>query len=184
MRTNSFSQRLRFGTQGFYWCDWYALWGLLEYYKNHAWYGTSCYLGDMLCSGGGCDSTIAVRCSVAWGKFRILLHVLTNGHLSLRIRGKVYKACVRSAMLHASKTLDPNNPKLQWPQLNCRNDHAMICWICGIKDWDEISWCCQPHRMGHRQHLNLKWTWMDGYIFDLYGSFLGPQQMCRKIGPT
>ena len=26
---------------------------------------TFCYLGDMLCSDGGCDSAIAVRCCVA-----------------------------------------------------------------------------------------------------------------------
>ena len=29
---------------------------------------TCCYLGDMLCSGGGCDSVIAARCCVACGK--------------------------------------------------------------------------------------------------------------------
>ena len=28
-----------------------------------------CNLGDMLSSGGGCDSAIAARCCVAWGKF-------------------------------------------------------------------------------------------------------------------
>ena len=30
---------------------------------------TFCYLGDMLFSGGHCDSAIAARC-MAWGKFR------------------------------------------------------------------------------------------------------------------
>ena len=25
-----------------------------------------------------------------------------------------------------------------------------------------IAWCCQPHRMGHGQHLDLKWIRMDG----------------------
>ena len=64
---------------------------------------TFCYLGDMLCSGGGCDSVIAARCCVAWGKFRKLLPVLTTRHLSRRIWGKVYKACVHWAMLHCSK---------------------------------------------------------------------------------
>ena len=47
---------------------------------------TFCYLGDMLCSGGGCDSAIAARCCAAWGKFRTYLpvqtlHVLTTRHL-------------------------------------------------------------------------------------------------------
>ena len=43
---------------------------------------TFCYLGDMLCSGGGCDSDIAARCCVSRGKFRKLLPVLTTRHLS------------------------------------------------------------------------------------------------------
>ena len=25
-----------------------------------------------------------------------------------------------------------------------------------------IAWCCQPHRMRHGQHFNLKWIWIDG----------------------
>ena len=25
----------------------------------------------------------------------------------------------------------------------------------------DIAYCCQPHEMGHGQHLNLKWIWMD-----------------------
>ena len=25
----------------------------------------------------------------------------------------------------------------------------------------DIAWCCQPHRMGHGQHLNLKWISVD-----------------------
>ena len=27
----------------------------------------------------------------------------------------------------------------------------------------DLAWCCQPHRMAHGQHLNLKWIWMDGF---------------------
>ena len=94
---------------------------------------TFCYLGDMLCSSGG----IAARC-VAWGKFRSLLSVLTTRHLSptCRIRGKVCGACVHSAMLHGSKTWGLNNLKLQQ---FCRDDRALIRWICGIKDGDGIS---------------------------------------------
>ena len=41
---------------------------------------TSCYLGDMLSVGGGCDSATAPRCCVA--KLRKLVPLLTTGHLS------------------------------------------------------------------------------------------------------
>ena len=92
-----------------------------------------CYLGDILCSGGGCESAIVARCCVAWGKLRKLLSVLTSRHLSPRIRGKVFVACVRSAMLHGSETWGPKDPELRQLRLN---DRAMTHWISGIKDTD------------------------------------------------
>ena len=80
---------------------------------------TFCYLCDILYSGA-----IAARCFVARGKFRKLLSVLTARYLSPWICGKVYEACVC-----------PNNQELQW---HLHKDCAMIRWICGIKDRDEI----------------------------------------------
>ena len=59
---------------------------------------TFCCVGDMVCSGGGCDSAIA-----AWGKFKKLLLFLTSMHLSPKVHGKVCTACVHSAMLHVSE---------------------------------------------------------------------------------
>ena len=59
-----------------------------------------CYVGDMLCPGGGWDSVIAARCCGAWGKFRKLLPVLTTRHLSPRIHGEVYKTCVFLANIY------------------------------------------------------------------------------------
>ena len=50
------------------------------------------------------------------------------------ICGKVYEACVRSAMLHGSETWGSNNHALQRP---LRNDYARIRRICGIRDRDE-----------------------------------------------
>ena len=106
---------------------------------------TFCYLGDMLCSSGGCDSAVAARCCVAWGKFRKLLPVLTSRLLSPKVCGKVYTACVRSAMLHSSETWGPNTFDLEWL---CRNDRAMICWICGTKDQDETPLASLPKKLG------------------------------------
>ena len=48
-----------------------------------------CYLGDILCAGGGCKLAIITRWSTAWGKFKRLLPILTSKHVSLRTRGKV-----------------------------------------------------------------------------------------------
>ena len=94
------------------------------------------YLGHMLCSGGGCDSAIASRCCVAWGKFRKLLPVLTSRHFSSKVRGNLYTSCVPSTMLHGSETWGLNILDLK--RLHC-NDCAMIQWICGTKDRVETS---------------------------------------------
>ena len=94
------------------------------------------YLGDMLSAGGGCELAIATRCCIAWGKFRKLLPLLTSKHISLKVRGKVFSACVRPAMLYGSETWALNPSDLLWL---CCNNCAMIRWICGVKLEDEIS---------------------------------------------
>ena len=104
-----------------------------------------CYLGDMLCSSGGCDRAIAARCCVAWEKFRKPLPVLTTRHLSPRIWGKVCKACVCSAMLHSSKMWRPKVPEMWWLR---HNDRTMIRWICSIKDRDETPSASLLQKLG------------------------------------
>ena len=94
-----------------------------------------CYLGDMLSAGGGCMQAISARCSVAWGKFRRLLPILTTKHLSPLTRGRVYNTCVRSAMLHGSETWAPKVAETRRLQ---RTDRAMIRWICGVRLMDKI----------------------------------------------
>ena len=94
---------------------------------------SSCYLGDMISAGGGCEIAVTTRVKTAWKKFRELLPVLTSRHLSYKTRGRVYSSCVRSAMLHASETWPLTKAKLQRFQ---RNDGAMIRQICSIKPED------------------------------------------------
>ena len=92
-----------------------------------------CYLGDMLCAGGGCKLAIVTRCSTAWGKFKRLVPILTSKHVT---RGKVFNVCVLSALLHGSETWAPSAPDLQ---RLCPNDRSMVRWICGVRDDDEVS---------------------------------------------
>ena len=88
-----------------------------------------CYLGDMLSPGGDCDLAVTTRCSVAWGKFRKLLPILTSKH------GKLFSSCVRSAMLHGSETWAPTVSVLQ--RLQC-NDRSMIRWIRNSRARDRV----------------------------------------------
>ena len=42
--------------------------------------------------------------TTSWGTFRQLLPFLSNRHLSLLVRGRIYSTCVRRALLHAAET--------------------------------------------------------------------------------
>ena len=94
-----------------------------------------CYLGDTLSAGGGCELAVITRCICAWGKFRQLLPLLTNRHLPLLTRGKVYSSCVRSVMLHAAETWAMKVDTLNRLR---RNDRAMIRWICNVRAKDDF----------------------------------------------
>ena len=95
-----------------------------------------CYLGDMLSAGGGCMAAATARCRCAWGKFRKNLPLLTSKPVPFDLRGRLFSSNVRSSMLHGTET---------WPMTSaalhrlCRNDRAMICWICGVKPSDDPS---------------------------------------------
>ena len=95
-----------------------------------------CYLGDMLSAAGGCELSSTTRVKTAWKKFKDLLPVLSSRHLSFKTRGHVYSSCVRSAMLHASKTWPLTKPNLQRLQ---RNDRAMIRQICNVRPQDIVT---------------------------------------------
>ena len=65
-----------------------------------------------------------------------LLPILTSKHISLTVCGKVFDACVHSALLHGSETWAPTAPDLQRLR---RNDRSMIRWICRVNSHDEIA---------------------------------------------
>ena len=61
-----------------------------------------CYLGDML-NGGGSRLASISRVGCGWKKFRELSGILTS-KVALRLKGKVYGACVQSSMIYGSET--------------------------------------------------------------------------------
>ena len=52
--------------------------------------------------GSGLTSISRVRCD--WKKFRELTGILTSKKMILRLKGKVYGACVQSSMIYGSET--------------------------------------------------------------------------------
>ena len=95
-----------------------------------------CFLGNMLSAAGGCELSTTTRVKTTWKKFKDLLPVLSSRHLSFKTRGRVYSSCVRSAMLHASKTWPLTKPNLRSLQ---RNDRAMIRQICNVRLQDIVT---------------------------------------------
>ena len=56
----------------------------------------------MLNGGGGADSASVARVHCTWRKFKELSVILTKEVSSLKLKGKVYMTCVRSAMVYGS----------------------------------------------------------------------------------
>ena len=58
----------------------------------------------MIGAGGGVEAAVIARIRSGWRKFRELLPRLTSKGTSLRLKGKLYAACIRSVMLYGSET--------------------------------------------------------------------------------
>ena len=63
-----------------------------------------CYLGDRVNAGSGCEGAVTARARIGWVKFRECEELLNSKRFSLKLKGMVYRSCVRSAMLYGSET--------------------------------------------------------------------------------
>ena len=68
----------------------------------------------MIGAGGGAGDASRTRVRCAWGKFNELKPVLAVSGTSLKLKGKIYKACVQSILVYGSET---------WPLKEERRDH-------------------------------------------------------------
>ena len=94
------------------------------------------YLGDVLACGGGAETSVRHRISVAWCKWRELCSLLSNRGIPLKHRARVYDACIRSAMLYASETWALTQREENLLQ-GC--DRRMLRRLCGVTLRDRIS---------------------------------------------
>ena len=94
-----------------------------------------CYLGDVLDDKGGAEAALNARIKKGWYAFRQLTPLLLCRGVSLRVKGRVYDACVRSAMLYGSETWALR--KIDESKLEI-NDMRMIRRICRAKLTDRI----------------------------------------------
>ena len=55
-----------------------------------------CYLRDKVNGGGGCEAAVTARARIYWVKFRECGELLNSKRFSLKLKGMVYRSCVRS----------------------------------------------------------------------------------------
>lgn len=94
------------------------------------------YLGDMIGAGGGAEEASIARVRSAWAKFKELAPVLTSRGASLKVKGKVYKACVQRVLVYGSETWPMKMEDLQRLE---RTERMMVRWMCGVNLKDRTS---------------------------------------------
>ena len=93
-----------------------------------------CYLGDRLNASGGSEAAVTARTRIGWLKFRECGEVLYGRRFSLKIKGRVYQSCVRSAILYGSETWCLTEGEVA---ILRRTERAMLRAMCGVKLMDK-----------------------------------------------
>ena len=89
-----------------------------------------CYLGDRLNASGGCENAMASRIRIGWMKFRECRELLRGRRFSLRMKGMVYRSCVRSTVWYGSETWCLRETEMT---ILRRTERAMVRSMCGVK---------------------------------------------------
>ena len=94
------------------------------------------YLGDRLSVSGGCEAAVTARARFGWMKFRECGELLLGRRFPLKMKGRVYRSCVRSAMLYGSETWCLKEKEMA---ILRRTERAMVRAMCGVKLMDKRS---------------------------------------------
>jgi hypothetical protein len=86
--------------------------------------------------GGGVEDAVRHRVKCAWGKFRELSPFLTLRGMSLKLKGKLYSACVQSVLVYGSETWAL---KVGDVQRMMSTERMMVRWMCGVSLKDRRS---------------------------------------------
>src|SRR6267154_3546274 len=101
------------------------------------------YLGDVIGKGGCAEESSRARVRCAWGKFMELKLLLTDRGAYLRVKGKIYRACVQRVLVYGS---EPWAMKVDDMQRLRRTENNMVRWISGVTMKDRRS--CEKLRQG------------------------------------
>ena len=90
-----------------------------------------CYLGDRPNSSGGCEAAVTARVRIGWERFREFGEILLGNRFPLKMKDKVYRCCVRSAILYESEAWCVNENKKAIIE---KTEKAMVRAMCHQKD--------------------------------------------------
>ena len=62
-----------------------------------------CYFGDRLNASDGCEAAVTAKVRIGWVRFRECGELLLGNRFPLKMKSKVYRCCVRSAILYGSE---------------------------------------------------------------------------------
>ena len=110
-----------------------------------------CYLGDRLNASGGCETAVTSKVRMGWMKFGECGELLRGRRFSLRMKGMVYRSCVRSAMLYGSETWCLWEGEMA---ILKRTRRALVRSMCGIKLVDRKNMEELMEMLGLRETLD------------------------------
>ena len=87
-----------------------------------------CYLGHRLNASGGCEAAVTARERIGWVRFRESGELLLGNRFLLKMKGKVYRCCIRSAILYGSEAWCLKENK---KAMLSRTERAMVRAMCG-----------------------------------------------------
>ena len=108
-------------------------------------------MGDRLNASGGCEAAVTARVRIGWVRFREGAELLLGNRFPLKMKGKVYRCCVRSAILYGNETwcLKENEKAILR-----KTERAMVRVICGQNVVDRKTTEEQMDMLGYKETIN------------------------------
>ena len=139
------------------------------------------YLGVVVSADGSCEEDVRRRMQAGWQSWRRVFGVLCGRKLSARLKGKIYKCAVRSAVLYGMETVAVTErmvKKMEAAELK------MVRWALGVtlknKVRNEYIWgTAKIRRIGEKlRGEKLRWL---GHVKRRKESYIGRRMMKIEI---
>ena len=104
-------------------------------------------MGDRLNSSSGCEAAVTARVRIGWERFRKYGELLLENRFPLKMKGKLYRCCRRSAILYGSEAwyLKENEKAIL---------RGMVRAMCGQKVVDKKTTEEQMDMLGSRKTID------------------------------